>query len=561
MKRLAAGALLLSALAFGQTNLNFQAGQPDAAPPGWFVVGAAADSRFAASWQRESCHGGNPCALLAAPPNPPADSFGALMQSFSAAPFRGQTVRLRAWIRLEKKAPGDRAQMLLHVGRPDFQPGFVDNMANRPIGSEEWARYEIQGEVAADAGTIEIGMSLYGSGRVWIADVEFGPVAGETTGPAVDAARNAIGKQYARMDSAFVRGDGSEIAAVLMPGAQMGVGTIREPLLPAIQSEIAKGEKLTTRTEVTSLRLDGDEAVVMVRREAEDPKSGHTRKVVTSHRDTWIQTPGGWRWRESIEVSYHWVLPSTSAEAARPAIAELRTRAVPMVAADDLAAFGAAVGDARIVALGEAAHGTREFAQVKQRLVEYLVAQKGFTNLVADPGDPQMTTLADRLHIHLSFYKVDTPEAVANHFWRIFTVDPAGKAIFWTDNFHARDSVLREQFGRQLYAVGFAFDRGQVKAVGVEKGESKGLGVYTAQASPEGSGDAVLSAAGIPQFFLNMAKLPPGGALARWLTQMHLFHDLGAYWVLDDPDASLQPEELASCYDGLYYVEEVHTGG
>jgi hypothetical protein len=42
---------------------------------------------------------------------------------------------------------------------------------------------------------------------------------------------------------------------------------------------------------------------------------------------------------------------------------------------------------------------------------------------------------------------------------------------------------------------------------------------------------------------------------------MHLFHDLGAYWVLDDPDASLQPEELASCYDGLYYVEEVHTGG
>jgi len=34
MKRFAACALLLSALAFGQTNLNFQAGQTDAAPPG-----------------------------------------------------------------------------------------------------------------------------------------------------------------------------------------------------------------------------------------------------------------------------------------------------------------------------------------------------------------------------------------------------------------------------------------------------------------------------------------------------------------------------------------------
>ena len=561
MRRLGASTLLLSALASGQTNLNFQAGQPDGAPPGWFVVGGSTESRFAASWQREGCHGTLPCALLSAPPDRPADSFGTLMQSFAANPFRGQTVRLRAWIRLEKKLPTDRAQMLLHVGRPDFQPAFVANMANRPIGSEEWGQYEIQGGVAPDADAIQIGISLYGSGRAWIAEVEFGAVAEETAGPAVDAARDPIRKQYARLDSAFVRGDGNEIAAVLMPGAQMGVGTIREPLLPAIRNEMAKAEKLTARTELTSLRLDGDEAIVMVRREAEDPKSGHTRKVVTSHRDTWMQAPEGWRLRESIEVSYHWVLPPTGAEAARPVVDELKARAVPIVAADDLAAFGAAVGDARIVAVGEAARGTREFAQVKQRMVEYLAAQKGFTNLVADPSDPQMMALADRLHIHLSSYKVDTPEAVANHFWRIFTVNPAAKVIFWTDNFHARDSVLREEFGRKLYAVGFAFDRGEVRAVGVEKGESKGLGTYTAQASPEGSGDAVLAAAGIPQFFLNMAKLPPGGALAHWLAQMHLFHDLGAYWVLDDPDASLQPEEPALGYDGLYYVEEVHTGG
>jgi len=238
-------------------------------------------------------------------------------------------------------------------------------------------------------------------------------------------------------------------------------------------------------------------------------------------------------------------------------IAELKTRAVPAGGDDELAAFGAAVGDARIVALGEAAHGTREFAEIKQRLVEYLVAQKGFKELVGDPNDAQMTGLAERLGIHLSSYKVDTPDVVANHFWHIFDGDPGAKAIFWTDNAHARDPQLREKFGRKLYAVGFAFDRGEVRAVGVEKGESKGLGLYTAQASPEGSGDAVLNAAGIPMFFLNMAKLPPGGALARWLAEMHLFHDLGAYWVLDDTDASLQPEQLGYCYDGLYYVEEV----
>jgi erythromycin esterase len=136
---------------------------------------------------------------------------------------------------------------------------------------------------------------------------------------------------------------------------------------------------------------------------------------------------------------------------------------------------------------------------------------------------------------------------------------PRAKIVLWTGNAIARDISLRAKFGRQLYALGFAFDRGEVRAVGVDKGESKGLGVYRAPASPAGSGDAILSAAGLPQFFLDMA-LPPGGALVRWLMEMHLFHDLGAYWVVDNPDASLQPVELALCYDGLYYVEEVHIG-
>jgi hypothetical protein len=547
---------LLPALALCQTNLKFEDGRVGEVPPGWFVLDAAPGAGFTAQWQRDGCRADLAFALLSAPASPPPESFGTLMQSFAAMPFRGQAVRLRAWIRLEKKSPAGRAQMLLHVGRPNFQPGFADNMANRPIVTEEWGQYEIRGEVAPDAETIQIGLTVYEAGRAWIGDVEFATVTAETAGPTVDAARDAIQKQYARMDSAFVRGDAAEIGAILMPGAQMGVGTIREPLLPAIRNEIAKGSKLTTRTVVSAVRLDGDEAIAMVAREAQDPQSDGARKVVTSHRDTWIQTSNGWRWRESIEVSYHWVLPPTSADDARPVVAELKARAVPLSGTDDMAAFGAAVGDARIVALGEAAHGTREFAQRKHRLVEYLAAQKGFTLLVS-AKDPDVQGLAERLHLEFAALDTVTPENVA-HLANV--AHPQAKMVLWTDNAHARDPLLREKFGRKLYAVGFAFDRGEVRAVGVENGESRGLGVYTALASPEGSGDAVLSAAGIPQFFLNMAKLPSGGALARWLTGLHLFHDLGAYWVLDDPDASLQPEELANSYDALYYVEEVHAG-
>lgn len=45
---------------------------------------------------------------------------------------------------------------------------------------------------------------------------------------------------------------------------------------------------------------------------------------------------------------------------------------------DDLALFAEIVGDARIVALGESTHGTREFFLVKHRLLEYLVRHSGF---------------------------------------------------------------------------------------------------------------------------------------------------------------------------------------
>lgn len=58
----------------------------------------------------------------------------------------------------------------------------------------------------------------------------------------------------------------------------------------------------------------------------------------------------------------------------------LRSVGVSKVGAnDDLSLFGRIVGDARVVGLGESTHGTREFFQVKHRLLEYLVRELGFT--------------------------------------------------------------------------------------------------------------------------------------------------------------------------------------
>ncbi|WP_231627097.1 erythromycin esterase family protein [Streptomyces apocyni] len=53
----------------------------------------------------------------------------------------------------------------------------------------------------------------------------------------------------------------------------------------------------------------------------------------------------------------------------------------------DLAPFGAALAEVRIVGLGEATHGTREFFQLKHRIVEFLVMEAGFTTLALEASE------------------------------------------------------------------------------------------------------------------------------------------------------------------------------
>lgn len=562
-----------------QANLQFQQGEALKPPPGWFVLDAMENTEYLAEWQA-NCRGDAPCAVLAGPATATAESLGNLLQDFDAAPFRGKRVKLRAWIKMEAGALGDKAHMVLRVNRPNAETGFFDYMENRPIVSSEWKSYQIRGEVAPDAESIRIGVALYGRGRVSVSGVEF---AEDVITPAqVAEARERIQKQYALLDSAFTRGDKDEIAKVVLPDAQMGVGSVREPLLPAIQGEMQKGVRLTARTKLMSAQLDGDQAVVTVEREAADPTPGGKRRVVTIHRDTWSQMEDAWRWKESIELAYYWVLPPTSAAVTRAVAAEIKAHAKPLRTGQpgeewaNLEAFGAAVGESRIVALGEAARGTREFAGLKLRLVEYLVKNKGFTVLVAtNPEDAKGASewlSANAPKAAFVAFDSSAAQDMANRFSSLLdTTYLTAKVILWTDNGHARfgDEMadkgmgewLRERYGRNFYAAGFAFRRGEVRAVGVDNGDSKGLGMWSVPPSPEGSGDAVLSAAGMPAFFLDVATLPGSGTLARWLTDVHLFHDLGAYWVVQDPDAALQPAELRKRYDGLFFVEEVHAGG
>lgn len=60
---------------------------------------------------------------------------------------------------------------------------------------------------------------------------------------------------------------------------------------------------------------------------------------------------------------------------------------------DDLAKLDGIVGDARVVALGEPTHGTREAFQMKHRLLEYLVEKKGFSIFAIEGNMPEAYAL------------------------------------------------------------------------------------------------------------------------------------------------------------------------
>jgi len=120
----------------------------------------------------------------------------------------------------------------------------------------------------------------------------------------------------------------------------------------------------------------------------------------------------------------------------------LRQAAVPLKTVEagqgfeDLRSLAPWLSRARVVALGEATHGTREFFQLKHRLVEYLVAEQGYTvfGLEADfaealaLNDYVLTGQGDaaRALKDLNLWPWDTEEVLALvHWMRAYNADPA----------------------------------------------------------------------------------------------------------------------------------------
>jgi erythromycin esterase len=622
-------------------------------------------------------------------------------------------------VRLEAVEAGDRAQLWLRVDRTGGQVGFFDNMGDRPIRSSEWRSYEITGAIDADAQSLNIGLMSLGKGRAWIDDVSFEIIQSTASAAETDAARQALQKLYDRIDAAYEKGDVDVITALALPNATVGAAGMKMPLgtvLEQIKALLQGETKITSRSKVTAVQLSGDDAEVSVENQGTYSSSGGQRAYVNTYRDTWTRTAEGWKLKDSTPLSSRAVAPLTDRATAAKLASELKRHAVRLETVqagsnlEDLAPFGRAVGDARIVALGEASHGTREFFQLKHRLLEYLVKEKGFTvfaieanwpeSLAVDryiktgEGDPRAAlsgmyfwtwntqevfemiewmrawnkARGERPALTFTSFDMQTPDVAAervreylrqsapaevaaveaayrelvklkqapgqlpgeaakaaetvvklldarremlsrasspaawrdarqaaeivrqacavrttgtgpgyrdemmarNVEWLADQIHPTEKLVLWAHNGHVRLSEqmgiksmggwLRQRFGPKLYVLGFAFRQGEVRAVSMEKGKFSGGPVnHKVPPSPEGTGDAIFSAAAMPLLFLDLRAVPEASALGRWLAEPHLYHSLGAGWIKDDPESNLHPEVLSKAYDGVIFVEEGHA--
>jgi len=168
----------------GPRNLNCEEGLPGRVPPfPWTVQAPSKDAGYVAELRRDGCRSRIGCAVVTAPVNVPGQN-GNLMQSFSADAYRGKTVRLGAWLKIEQFFPSaagplrfpdaeDRAQLWLRVMRTNSRVGFSDSMDNRPVRSADWSWAEITAPIDEDANTINFGVMSFGGAHAWIDGITF----------------------------------------------------------------------------------------------------------------------------------------------------------------------------------------------------------------------------------------------------------------------------------------------------------------------------------------------------------------------------------------------------
>jgi erythromycin esterase len=113
---------------------------------------------------------------------------------------------------------------------------------------------------------------------------------------------------------------------------------------------------------------------------------------------------------------------------------------------EDLEHFRAIVGDARVVALGEGTHGTREFYRLKHRLIEFLVREMDFDVFAIEASLPE----ALDLNRYVLTGEGDPARALAGLYFWIYDTEEVLDMVRWMRAYNASETS-----GRKVKFYGF----------------------------------------------------------------------------------------------------------
>lgn len=141
---------------------------------------------------------------------------------------------------------------------------------------------------------------------------------------------------------------------------------------------------------------------------------------------------------------------------------------------DDLSQLRATIGDARIVSVGEATHGTHEFFQLKHRLFEYLATELGFTVFAIEANWPEALVIDD----YVQTGKGDPQDALDGiHFWT-WNTEEVLDLIRWMRHYNSDPHHIRKLhfFGFDMQNPTMAAERVKEYVRRVEPGLAKRAG-------------------------------------------------------------------------------------
>ncbi|MCR2807894.1 AraC family transcriptional regulator [Paenibacillus sp. SCIV0701] len=133
---------------------------------GWILSGSD-PSHYEMGIDRETVHMGKVSGYLRSVSATSETQFATMMQQFKADKYKGERIKLSAFIQAEKV--GHFAGLWMRVDNAAGDTLQFDNMSDRPIqGTLPWNLYSIVLDVPAASESISFGVLLTGQGKVWM---------------------------------------------------------------------------------------------------------------------------------------------------------------------------------------------------------------------------------------------------------------------------------------------------------------------------------------------------------------------------------------------------------